>query len=102
MMNKSPIIKPRSRHYGSNFIYSYSHKLGKVVTLESNLEYWHFLQVELDPAIIRFEAHPDKITVLADDGKERGSIFDIRSSISDQEATKIHSLDNIETDFICR
>ena len=100
MLNRSPAVQSRSRHYGSNFIYAYSHKLGKVVTLESNLEYWHFLQVELDPEIVRYEEHPDKITIIADDGKERGSIFDMSviKANGTIEYREIKYSDDLETD----
>lgn len=71
------LTESRKGHYGSNYIYAYSHKTDKLVQLESTLEYYHFLVVEMDYTIKSYTVHPDKIRLVSEDGKQEGSIFDM-------------------------
>ena len=61
MRYKNPIEMVRGTHYGNNFFITYSRKLSRVVKLFSNLEYYNFLMVEMDPEIVEFCEQFDEI-----------------------------------------
>jgi hypothetical protein len=59
-----------------------SFKIGRVVYLESDLEYSNFLTVEMDPQVVKFCEHPFEITIEID-GKIEKSIFDMEVEYQD-------------------
>ena len=73
---KKPINMPRGTHYGSNFFIVYSQKIKRNVKLYSNLEYYNFLNLEVDPNVSYFCEQPHKIDVVIDD-KLSHAIFDM-------------------------
>ena len=72
----TPIKEPRSKHFHSNFFTVYSRKLDRVVQFFSILEYYNFLTLEMNPAVITFCEKPKQIEVLID-GKWRNTTFDM-------------------------
>lgn len=72
----TPIEMPRGSHYGSEFYTVYSAKIGRVVNLFSKLEYYNFLSVETNPAVVTFCEQPHQIEFV-EDGKTKKAIFDM-------------------------
>ena len=71
-----PINMPRNKHYGSNYIETYSIKNNRVIRLFSNLEYYNFLTVELEQSIVSFTEQPSKVTIY-EDPELGSSVFDM-------------------------
>ena len=76
MKFEKPIDMPRGSHYGSNYFIVYSQKVKRNVKLYSNLEYYNFLTLEVDPNVEHFCEQPLEIAVLLEN-KIRKSIFDM-------------------------
>ena len=76
MKFEKPIDMPRGSHYGSNYFIVYSQKIKRNVKLYSNLEYYNFLTLEVDPNVEHFCEQPLEIAVLLEN-KIRKSIFDM-------------------------
>lgn len=72
----TPIEMPRGTHYGSNYFIVYSHKLKRNVKLYSNLEYYNFLTLEVDPNVEFFCEQPHEISVCIDN-KLGKAVFDM-------------------------
>lgn len=62
----TPIKEPRSKHFHNNYFTVYSRKLNRVVQFFSFLEYYNFLTLEMNPAVITFCEKPKQIEVLID------------------------------------
>lgn len=73
----TPIIMPRSSHYGNNYWNSDGPKVGmREVILYSDLEFDHWVLVETDPTVETYCEQPLEITYVID-GLLHSSIFDI-------------------------
>ncbi|WP_050741205.1 TnsA endonuclease N-terminal domain-containing protein [Acetobacterium bakii] len=77
MFNKSPVNIARSKKYGSNFYICHSLKLNRRVSLHSNLEYANFLDVELNPNIVKYLEQPLQVEVKGKDGDSYKTTFDM-------------------------
>lgn len=76
-------IHPKGRgRYGNNYWEVYSPKLKRIVKLYSDLEYDHWLLVEVNPKIINFCEQPKEI-VCYQNGERFKSIFDMWIKQSD-------------------
>lgn len=73
---KTPIEMPRSTHYGNNYFVVYSHKLKRVCHFFSNLEYYNFLSLEINPEVESFCEQPLKIEILQNN-ELKHAIFDM-------------------------
>lgn len=73
---KSPIEMVRSTHYGNNYYVVYSSKVRRLCHFYSNLEYYNFLSLEINPNIDTFCEQPLKIQILQDN-KLTYAIFDM-------------------------
>ena len=71
-----PLDMPRAMHFGSNFWYMPSKKLGRVVTAHSNLEHDNHVRLELDPSVEYYCEQPCKESVVVD-GKILTTVFDV-------------------------
>lgn len=71
-----PIDIPRSTHYGSNFYTVYSNKIHRICHFYSNLEYYNFLSLEINPKVDKFCEQPLKIELLQEN-KLKHAIFDM-------------------------
>lgn len=60
-MDYQPILPPVGTKFGNNRWEVYSPKIGRLVHLYSDLEYYHWLKVEVDSKIIDFCEQPLKI-----------------------------------------
>ena len=58
-----PIEMPRGTHYGNNYFAVYSKKMHRICHFYSNLEYFNFLSLEIDPNVERFCEQPTKVPV---------------------------------------
>lgn len=76
MKYEKPIEMPRGTHYGSNYFIVYSHKLKRNVTLYSNLEYYNFLTLEVDPNVEHFCEQPQEIVICLEN-KICKAVFDM-------------------------
>ena len=76
MKYEKPIEMPRGTHYGSNYFVVYSHKLKRNATLYSNLEYYNFLTLEVNPNVEYFCEQPQEIAICLEN-KIRKAIFDM-------------------------
>lgn len=72
----TPLDMPRSTHFGNNFWYMPSMKLGRVVTAHSNLEHDNHVRLELDPSVEYYCEQPCKESVVVD-GKILTTVFDV-------------------------
>ncbi|MGY1423899.1 TnsA endonuclease N-terminal domain-containing protein [Bacillus cereus] len=72
----NPIKMPRNKSFGNNYWEVYSPKLSRTVRLFSNLEYEHWLLIEIDRTIKNFCEQPLKIQYFKD-GRMKESIFDM-------------------------
>ena len=82
MISNKPINRPRSSHSMNNSWITRSFKIGRIVYLESDLEYSNFLTVEMDPQIVKFCEHPLEISYEVD-GRIEKSIFDMEVEYRD-------------------
>jgi hypothetical protein len=71
-----PIQMPRGRKYGSDYFIVPSHKLGRNITLYSNLEFKNWLTIEMNPHIIAFCEQPYKAEMLYN-GILKNTVFDM-------------------------
>lgn len=55
-----PIDIPRSTHYGNNYFAVYSNKIHRICHFYSNLEYYNFLSLEINPKVSSFCEQPVK------------------------------------------
>lgn len=62
----TPIDMPRGAHFGSNYITVYSMKLKRTCKFYSDLEYFNFLSLEINPEVKRFCEQPFKAPVNLD------------------------------------
>ncbi|MET4559763.1 hypothetical protein ABIA69_000906 [Lysinibacillus parviboronicapiens] len=72
----TPQIMDANKKYGNERWFPYSPKLGRTVYLFSNLEYEHWLQVELNPNVVDFCEQPLKVKSNYKD-TNGASIFDM-------------------------
>lgn len=63
-MEYHPILPPVGTKFGNNRWEVYSPKIDRLVHLYSDLEYYHWLKVEVDPFIIDFCEQPVKIKAI--------------------------------------
>lgn len=75
MLFTSPIEMPRGSHYGSNYYCVYSSKLHRVCKFFSNLEYYNFLTLEVNPTVQTFCEQPLKIEIVQNDSLKH-AVFD--------------------------
>ena len=71
-----PIKISRSTHYGNNYYVVYSKKIHRICHFFSNLEYYNFLSLEINPAVHTFCEQPLKIDVVLDN-QIKHAIFDM-------------------------
>ncbi len=105
-----PIDMPRSTHYGNNYFIVYSHKIKRNVKLYSNLEYYNFLTLEVDPNIEYFCEQPYEISinigntlrkavfdmyVKYKDGREEFQEIKYKSELSEEDDASIRSQEQI-------
>lgn len=72
----TPIDMPRSTHYGNNYYVVYSNKIHRICRFFSNLEYYNFLSLEINPLVEKFCEQPLKIGIIQDN-KIQHAIFDM-------------------------
>ena len=71
-----PIDIPRSTHYGNNYFAVYSNKIHRICHFYSNLEYYNFLSLEINPKVSSFCEQPLKIKLLQEN-QVKHAIFDM-------------------------
>ena len=71
-----PIQMPRGSHYGSSYILMPSKKVGRTVTLYSNLEYANALTLEMNPEVEYYCEQPDRVKTIIDDSFKE-TTFDV-------------------------
>lgn len=71
-----PIDMPRGTHYGNNYYAVYSAKLHRVCHFYSNLEYFNFLSLEINPMVEKFCEQPMKINIIQEN-KLQHAIMDM-------------------------
>lgn len=72
----TPIEMPRGTHYGNNYHIVYSSKLKRICNFFSDLEYYNFLSLEIDPMVETFCEQPAKIEII-EENEIRHVIFDM-------------------------
>ena len=72
----TPIEMPRSTHYGNNYFAVYSNKLHRICHFYSNLEYFNFLSLEINPKVKKFCEQPLKIDLIQEN-KVKHAVFDM-------------------------
>lgn len=72
----TPISMPRNTHYGNNYFAVYSNKVKRVCHFYSNLEYYNFLSLEINPEVDTFCEQPLKIEIIQDN-EIKHAIFDM-------------------------
>lgn len=72
----TPINMPRSTHYGNNFYAVYSNKIHRICHFYSNLEYYNFLTIEINPDVVRFCEQPLKIDIMQENSL-KSVVFDM-------------------------
>ena len=110
MKFEKPIDMPRGSHYGSNYFIVYSQKIKRNVKLYSNLEYYNFLTLEVDPNIEYFCEQPYEISinigntlrkavfdmyVKYKDGREEFQEIKYKSELSGEDDASIRSQEQI-------
>lgn len=60
-----PIDIPRSTHYGNNYFAVYSNKIHRICHFYSNLEYYNFLSLEINPKVSSFCEQPHQESEMA-------------------------------------
>lgn len=75
-MKYTPIEMPRGTHYGNNYYEVYSSKVKRIVKLFSNLEYYNFLSLEMNPDVRSFCEQPLRVPITME-GETRNVIFDM-------------------------
>ena len=73
---KTPIEMPRGTHYGNNYYVVYSSKIKRVCHFFSNLEYYNFLSLEINPEVNSFCEQPLKIEIIQDNAI-KCAVFDM-------------------------
>ena len=58
MFFSMPVEMPRATHYGNNYFAVYSNKIHRVCHFYSNLEYYNFLSLEINPEVKKFCEQP--------------------------------------------
>lgn len=71
-----PIEIPRATHYGNNYFVVYSNKLHRICRFFSNLEYYNFLSLEINPDVEIFCEQPLKIEIIQNN-QLKHAIFDM-------------------------
>lgn len=71
-----PIEMPRGTHFGNNYHIVYSSKLKRKCCFFSDLEYYNFLSLEINPMVDTFCEQPAKIEII-EENKIRHVIFDM-------------------------
>lgn len=77
-----PIDMPRATHYGNNYFAVYSNKIKRICHFFSNLEYYNFLSLEMNPEVECFCEQPLKIDIVLEN-KLKHAIFDMWVSYRD-------------------
>ena len=73
---KTPIEMPRGIYYGNNYYVVYSSKIKRVCHFYSNLEYYNFLSLEINPEVESFCEQPLKIEMVQEN-EIKYAIFDM-------------------------
>ena len=73
----SPIALKRSKKYGNNYVQFYSPKIDRVVTANSNLEYFNLITLEMDPFVEWYCEQPVEAHLFDPLGKEEICIPDV-------------------------
>lgn len=76
MKFKKPLDMPRGTHYGNNYFAVYSNKIKRICHFFSNLEYYNFLSLEMNPEVESFCEQPLKIDIVQDN-ELKHAIFDM-------------------------
>lgn len=76
MYFSTPIDMPRSTHYGNNYYAVYSKKVNRICHFYSNLEYYNFLSLEINPEVKSICEQPLKIDIIQEN-KLKSAIFDM-------------------------
>lgn len=71
-----PLDMPRGTHYGNNYFAVYSNKIKRICHFFSNLEYYNFLSLEMNPEVESFCEQPLKIDVIQEN-ELKHAIFDM-------------------------
>lgn len=71
-----PLNVPRNNTYGSNYYITYSFKLKRKVIFYSDLEFYNFLTLEMNPFVLSFCEQPLEIQIEVD-GTLQKSILDM-------------------------
>ena len=79
---ETPIERPRSSNYGSNYWIFHSRKVRRRVSVFSNLEYENILTLEMNPEVEWYCEYPLEITVFVG-GKEEKILFDVWAKYTD-------------------
>lgn len=77
-----PIDMPRATHYGNNYFAVYSNKIKRICHFFSNLEYYNFLSLEMNPEVESFCEQPLKIDIVLEN-ELKHAIFDMWVSYRD-------------------
>ena len=76
MFFSMPVEMPRATHYGNNYFAVYSNKIHRVCHFYSNLEYYNFLSLEINPEVKKFCEQPLKIEIIQEN-KLQYAIYDM-------------------------
>lgn len=87
-MEFTPVLIPESTKYGNNRWTVFSPKLKRTISIFSDLEYYNWLRIEMDPTIVDFCEQPIKIEEIID-GHKRSSIPDMITKNIDGKYTLI-------------
>lgn len=97
-----PVTMPRSTHYGNNYFVVYSNKIHRTCNFFSNLEYYNFLTLEINPEVDKFCEQPLKIKIVQNN-ELKYAIFDMwvryRNGREEMQEVKYNTelIDNIRS-----
>ena len=110
-----PIDMPRGTHYGNNYYLVYSKKIHRTCRFYSNLEYYNFLSLEINPKIEKFCEQPVKIEIIQEnkiqhaiidmwvlyrDGREEFQEVKYTSELTGDSAEAIRSQEQIRREHL--
>lgn len=75
-MYNEPVKLPRGTHYGNNYFSVYSKKLKRIANFFSNIEYYNFLSLEMNPDVENFCEQPREIEIYVD-GETKKAVLDM-------------------------
>lgn len=76
MIFSEPLQMTRTTHYGNNYFSVYSKKVRRITNFFSNIEYYNFLTLEMNPDVKTFCEQPKEIEIYME-GKIKKAIFDM-------------------------